>query len=30
MMESQIGPAIGSHIGPGGFDMAFISLKERR
>lgn len=29
-MESQIGPAIGSHVGPGGFDLAFVSKKERR
>jgi DegV family protein with EDD domain len=28
--ESQIGPAIGSHIGPGGFDLAFVSEKERK
>jgi DegV family protein with EDD domain len=27
---SQIGPAIGSHIGPGGFDLAFVSEKERK
>lgn len=27
---SQIGPAIGSHIGPGAFDLAFVSEKERK
>lgn len=29
-LMSQIGPAIGSHIGPGGYDVAFISLNERK
>lgn len=27
---SQIGPAIGSHIGPGGFDLAYVSSKDRK
>jgi len=27
---SQIGPAIGSHIGPGGFDLAYVCAKERK